>query len=445
MAKYRTTPVQSRKMPAGIPYIIGNEFAERFSFYGMRAILVVFMTTYLMGADGQLDVMSEENAKGYYHMFVAAVYFTPILGALLSDILLGKYYTIMALSIVYCFGHFALAIDETRLGLAVGLTLIAMGSGGIKPCVSAHVGDQFGSANKHLIPKVFGWFYFAINLGSTLSMLLTPWVLKHYGPQWAFGIPGILMFIATLLFWMGRHKFVHIPAGGSKFLTETFSAVGLKAVGKLVLLYLFVIPFWAMFDQTGSSWVLQAKQMDLHWLGISWSPSQIQAANPILVMIFIPLFSLYLYPTIDKYYKMTPLRKIAIGLFLTVPSFLVPAWIQYMIEMGESPSVAWQILAYAILTAAEVMVSITCLEFSYTQAPRKMKSVIMAIFFMSIALGNAFTSGVNFYIQNDDGTSKLGDIQYFLFFAGIMFVTAAVFTIVAYFYKEETYIQGEKE
>ncbi|MFN6944155.1 MAG: MFS transporter, partial [Cytophagaceae bacterium] len=193
------------RMPGGIPYIIGNELAERFSFYGMKAILTVFMTEYLLGGDGELSVMSENDSKFWFHTFVMATYFFPILGALLSDILWGKYRTIIILSIIYCFGHLALALDETRLGLSLGLTMIAIGSGGIKPCVSAHVGDQFREANKHLLERVFSYFYLAINLGAAVSTILTPILLNEYGPSLAFGIPGALMIIATLVFWMGRN------------------------------------------------------------------------------------------------------------------------------------------------------------------------------------------------------------------------------------------------
>ena len=161
--KYLTTPISTDRMPPGVPYIVGNEAAERFSFYGMKAILVVFMTQYLMGQHGGLSVMSEEEAKYYFHVFTMAVYFFPLLGAMLADALLGKYRTVIGLSLVYCLGHLCLALDETRLGLFAGLALIALGAGGIKPCVSANVGDQFGSRNKHLLEKVFGWFYFSIN------------------------------------------------------------------------------------------------------------------------------------------------------------------------------------------------------------------------------------------------------------------------------------------
>jgi len=233
MTRYRAAPLPSAGMPPGIPFIVGNEAAERFSFYGMRAVLVVFMTQYLMDADGSLVVMDEAQAKGWFHLFASAVYFTPLLGALLSDGLLGKCRTIIGLSIVYCLGHLVLALDHTRLGLSLGLGLIALGSGGIKPCVSAHLGDQFGPSARHLLSRAFGWFYVSINLGAFASILATPWLLEHAGPGWAFGVPGLLMLIATLVFWSGRYHFVHIPPGGPRFLKESLSGIGLGALKRL--------------------------------------------------------------------------------------------------------------------------------------------------------------------------------------------------------------------
>ena len=198
MPNYKTRPLASAFLPPGIPYIVGNEAAERFSYYGMRAILVVFMTQHLMNASGQLDVMTEYEAQGYFHLFVSASYFMPLFGALLADGLWGKYRTIIFLSLIYCLGHFALAIDDTRLGLLVGQGLIAVGAGGIKPCVSSHVGDQFGRSNSHLLGKVFSWFYFSINLGAFAAMLIIPWLLAEYGSAVAFAVPGILMLLATM-------------------------------------------------------------------------------------------------------------------------------------------------------------------------------------------------------------------------------------------------------
>ena len=444
MKQYKSSPTPTKNMPKGITYIIGNELAERFSYYGMKTILIIFMTKYLMDQTGTLDVMQREEALTWYHLFSSGVYFTPILGALIADGMLGKYKTIISLSLLYCIGHLVLSLDDTRFGLTVGLSLIALGSGGIKPCVSAHVGDQFGKTNSHLLEKVYSWFYFSINFGALLSTLLTPLLLEKYGPNVAFGVPGLLMFIATFVFWLGRRKFIHIPAGGKNFIKEFFSSNGLNTLGRLTIIYIFVAIFWALYDQTGSSWVLQAKQMDRMWLGILWLPSQIQAVNPILILIFIPLFNYVIFPVINNVIILTPLRKIGFGLFLTVPSFLIIGYIQSLIDIGQTPSIHWQILAYCIITAAEVMVSITCLEFSYSQAPRTMKSIIMSYFFLSISLGNLVTAGVNIFIQNPDGSLKIEGANYFYFFAGIMFITALLFTIFSRYYKTISYYQVEE-
>ena len=174
-------------MPSGIPYIVGNEAAERFSFYGMKAILAVFMTEYLLDGSGNSAVMGDADAKFYLHSFVVAGYLFPLAGAILADWFFGKYRTILWLSIIYCLGHLSLALDETRFGLGLGLSLIAIGTGAIKPCVSAHVGDQFGANNRHLLSRVFGWFYLAINLGALASTLLTPILLDRESFHAVFG------------------------------------------------------------------------------------------------------------------------------------------------------------------------------------------------------------------------------------------------------------------
>ena len=428
-------------MPPGIPYIVGNEAAERFSFYGMKAILTVFMTQYLLGAGGELSPMSGTEATFWVHTFVMAAYFTPLLGAFVADWLLGKYKTILYLSVLYCFGHLALALNETRVGLAIGLSLIALGTGAIKPCVSAHVGDQFGKKNAHLLSKVFGWFYVAINLGAFASTLLTPWLLDRYGSQVAFGVPGILMAIATLLFWMGRNRFVHIPPRGVAVFKDTFTGAGLVALLRLAPIYLLVAVFWSLFDQTASAWVLQAENMDRTVFGIELLSSQIQAANPFLILLLVPLFSYVVYPGISKVFPLTPLRKITIGMFITVTAFSVSALIETAIVNGGRPNISWQVLAYVLLTAAEVMVSITCLEFSYTQAPNSMKSIVMSFYLGSVALGNAITALVNFFISNPDGTSKLPGASYYWFFTGLMFVAAVLFIVVALTYRGKEHIQ----
>lgn len=444
MSQYRKNPLKTTELPSGIPFIIANEAAERFSYYGMRAILVIFMTQYLVDASGQPDLMSEHEAQGYFHLFVSAVYLMPLFGALLADCVFGKYRTILYLSLFYCFGHLTLSIDDTRLGLLIGQALIAFGAGGIKPCVSSHLGDQFGHTNRHLMTKVFGWFYFSINLGAFAAMLLIPWLLHNYGSSLAFGVPGILMLLATIIFWVGRYRFVHIDPAGIGFIKDMLGYDGLKILGKLTSIYVFIAIFWSLFEQIGSSWVLQAQKMDRVIFGIELLPSQIQAANPLLIMVLIPCFSYGLYPFLNRYFELTPLRKISIGLFLTVISFAIPSMIQMHLDEGLTPHIGWQLLAYLLLTAAEVMVSITCLEFSYTQAQKSMKSFIMAYYFVFIAAGNLLTSAVNFLMMPSDGSSPLTGSAYFWFFTGLMLITALLFLVVSRRYQEQTFLQEEQ-
>ena len=402
--QYRTKPEETAGMPTGISHIIGNEAAERFSFYGMKAILAVFFTQYLFLMDGQNGTpMSEAKSAELVHLFNGAFYLTPLIGALLADGLFGKYRVIIWLSVIYCAGHAALALmgqfGNSESWMFGGLVLIALGAGGIKPCVSAHVGDQFGPKNSRLLPRVFNWFYFSINLGAFASMLLTPWLLEWYGPHWAFGVPGILMAIATFVFWLGRKRFAHVPAGGTNFLKEVFSKDGLFAIFKLAPVYLFVAIFWALFDQTGSTWIFQSQDMDRNFLGFNWLPSQIQSLNSVFVLTFIPLFAFFIYPAVEKFWPLSPLRKIGIGLILMTAAFILVSFIQERIDAGERPNIAWQIGAFALLTASEILVSIVALEFAYTQSPKTMKSLIMCFYLAAVAVGNFLVAGVNHYIR----------------------------------------------
>lgn len=440
---YRTTPQPTTEMPPGIPYIIGNEAAERFSFYGMRTILVIYMTGFLRGSDGELAVMKDHEANAVYHLFEMGAYIFPILGGVLSDAFLGKYRTILYLSLVYCLGHVALAVDETRLGLLIGLGLIAVGAGGIKPCVSAHVGDQFGSQNQHLMPRVFNWFYLAINLGAFASSLATPIYLAEYGPSVAFGVPGVLMFAATWYFWRGRHRFVHVPPAGWESVTEALGPEGRRSLWNLVPLFTFVVVFWSLADQSGSSWVQQAKQLDRNWLGFEWQPAHLQSINPVLILVLVPLFSTVVYPRVNRWFTLTPLRKIGIGLFISAAAFCVSAIAEGLIAAGQKPHMLWQVFAYLLITIAEILIYPTGLEVAYSQSPPRMKSFVMALYLLTIAVGNLFTALVNIFMMDGDGQSRLPGASYYWFFVIVMLVNAVGYVIFSTFYRGRTYLQDE--
>jgi POT family proton-dependent oligopeptide transporter len=448
------------KFPSQIKYIVGNEACERYSYYGMRSILTVFMI--------QVLLMQEGQATSTYHLFAGACYLFPLLGAFISDRIWGKYKTILILSLVYCAGHAVLAIWENANGLYAGLALIALGSGGIKPCVSAHVGDQFKANQTHLLKKVYELFYFMINFGSFFSTIITPWTLKAYGPSVAFGIPGVLMFLATIVFWMGRNEFVHVPPTksdghglfpvlasafknsaarpkGAPFLDgalkehsrEQIDAV--KAVIDIAKLFAAISVFWALFDQHGSSWVIQAMKMDLVFMGVQFEASQISAWNPIMVMGLIPLFSLAIYPMIDKLgFKTTPIRRMTMGMFVGALSFAIVGALQiWMDTTGDKINVMWQFFPYLVITMAEVMISITGLEFAYTQAPRSMKSSVMSIWLLTVFFGNLLTA----YVSKLENLLPVASASYFMFFAGLMAVFAFIFWYMGTNYKVKNYME----
>ncbi|MCB9093907.1 MAG: POT family MFS transporter [Halobacteriovoraceae bacterium] len=440
------------RYPPQIKYIVGNEAAERYSYYGMKSILTIFMIQYLM--------IDKVEATTTYHMFTAACYLFPVLGGFISDRFLGKYKTILYLSVVYCAGHAVLAVWENQLGMYWGLGLIALGSGGIKPCVSAHVGDQFVKGQEHLLRKVFDLFYWMINFGSTFSTLITPWTLQAYGPGVAFGIPGVLMGVATLLFWMGRNHFVHVPPTGKnphsllrifvsavknrkpgvKFLdgaTEKHSSEaveGVRAALSVGLVFSMVTLFWSMFDQHGSTWVIQAKEMNLHFMGMDLLPSQISALNPIMVMCLIPIMSYGVYPLIGKFIEVTPLRKMGVGMVVAALSFAMVGLIQTELDAGNKLNVMWQFFPYLTITIAEVMVSITGLEFAYTQAPRSMKSTIMSFWMLTIFAGNLL-AGVISQINVFEGA------HFFYTFTIMTLVAAFIFALIARKFKERNYME----
>ncbi len=388
------SPVSSardEKMPAGIPFIVANEFAERFCYYGINAILTVYMTQFLR--------MGDADATTFHSLFKSGAYFFPVVGAIVSDVFWGKFRTIMTFSLVYAAGCGVVALVPGSTGLAVGLFLVAFGTGGIKPCVSTNVGDQFTGKNQHLIERAFSYFYLAINAGSSISIFFCPVLLKDYGRMAAFGVPAAMMFVATLLFWMGRKKFAVVPPAGKAWVRDVLSKEGLSTIGSLSVIYLFVAVFWALWDQSnGQTWTLQAESSlmdkDLAF-GFTLLPAQIQVVNGLFILALVPIFTFAVYPLWSKITRVTPLRKMSVGFFTVASSFLIVAFIEGRIQGGHVVSVWWQILAYVVLTASEVLVSITALEFSYKQAPLRMKSFIMALFLLSTSVGNLMTAGVN--------------------------------------------------
>lgn len=414
-----TAPAAAReRFPPQVKFLAWNEGCERFSYYGMTSILTLHMVRNLG--------LAENSAVAGYQLFVFAVYFTPLVGAWLADRVLGRYRVILWLSFGYVLGHATLAVFESAWGLTAGLALIAIGAGGIKPCASAFLGDQLPANNPTLVQRAYNLYYWMINFGSMASTLSIPWLLANYGPSVAFAVPGILMALALVLFVAGRKHYVYVPPTRGK---QAWTPEAKRALFRISMVFLPVAAFWALFFQYGSAWILQAERMNRVVLGVEVLSAQVTTLNAVFVLSLIPLFAGLLYPALEKAgIRVTPLRKMTVGMFVSVLSFASAAAIQLAIDRGGQPHVGWQVFQYLFISMGEVLVSVTALEFAYTQAPIEMKSTIMSIWYVTIAAGSLLTAAVA-ALNQFEGTA------YYLFFTALMLAAAVVFTFVARWYR----------
>jgi POT family proton-dependent oligopeptide transporter len=492
---------ETRRWPPQIKFIVGNEACERFSYYGMRSILAGYITgAVLKGGLGQ----DADNSTEIIHLFVFANYFMPLFGAWLSDKFIGRYRTILWVSLFYCAGHGVLACSDFVGGgvhgkltcLFIGLALIAFGSGGIKPCVSAFMGDQFKLEQSHLLQKAYGAFYWAINFGSFFSFLVIPWIKDHHGYSLAFGVPGILMAIATFIFWLGTKHYVRVPpsretkhagffkvffhafqirlkivvadvrrlilpkstseseprhlgsygksfwdAARNRFSESEIDAA--KSVPPILFVFALVPIFWSLFDQTNSTWVLQGQKMvSAKFLGLDIGAEQMQSMNPLIVMLLVPLFTLGIYPRLGRF--ASPLRRMAYGMFLAAGSYLIVAALQKQIEAGAQLSVLWQTAPYLVLTAAEVLISTTGLEFAFREAAPELKSIIMSFWLLTVAFGDLLVAAITKIFANGTGESSVSTNR-FLLYAGLTFIVAILFSLIAttYRYRDAAAAEGK--
>lgn len=369
-------PWCEKPYPKCVFFILGNEFCERYSYYGMRTILVLYLKYYLD--------MSDDTSTAVYHAFTVLAYLFPLMGAFIADSWLGKYRTILYLSIVYAFGMILntmgacppIGKDTMHLVLSmVGLFVIAVGTGGIKPCVSSFGGDQFDPDQEQYRRSFFSLFYFAINAGSLVSTVVSPIIrddVHCFGRDdcyaLAFGIPAALMVVAIFTFVAGT-RFYIIKAPEGNVFAEVFTGIGsairhrwntprsqrnkehwmdyalvdtsakmvrdTKYVLRVLILYIPLPLFWALFDQQGSRWTLQATRMNGYVGSVQIKPDQMQVFNPLLIVTLIPLFEATLYPCLRKYnINFSPLRRMTLGMILAGVSFILAAGVQ--LEMDKT-------------------------------------------------------------------------------------------------------------
>ncbi|KAI6216507.1 Peptide transporter family 1 [Aphelenchoides besseyi] len=369
--------------------IVANEFCERFSFYGMKTVLTLYMLNVLKYNDAE--------STSFFNIFGACCYATSVIGCVLADGYIGKFKTIFWLSIVYAAGQIMLAFASTQhtgtalhpyLDLA-GLAVVAIGTGGIKPCVSQFGGDQFEKHEAKMITIFFSVFYFSINAGSLISTFISPIFrsmtcmgLDSCYPL-AFGVPAILMITATVIFIIGSFKYKKNPPESNVFKDVAVVVTNaithrsndkkshwldhalnrhdcstnttcqslkrrrrdqtacskknfvddVKSLFKLSVIFIPMPFYWMLYDQQASIWIIQALQMDCQlWGNVKLLPDQTQSLNAVLILVLILVFESIIYPIAEKCVRITALRKMTVGGFLAALSFVVTALVQFKVN-----------------------------------------------------------------------------------------------------------------
>lgn len=370
-----TTPANvPTSHPTGFWFFFWGEFAERCSYYGMRAILALYMTERL-GVD-------KADAGTFMSLFIAACYFFPLIGGVIADNFLGKYWTIVLFSIPYVIAQLLVGI-ENRYVVFGALVLLAMGSGVIKPNISTLMGltyDQQRPGQEQLRSSAFSWFYMAINIGAFLSQVSMPWLRTNYGYQTAFLFPAGLMAMALCIFAAGKkfygresitRKVIGDTSGPPRSEGRTVTGLPinyqivtaeekaadtqlkLQTLGRIGAVFLLVMFFWAIFDQSASTWIFFANTyMDCILFGQRTPPDSIQAFNALFIIALVPL-SVALF----KAFPVRATTKIALGFVLTGMSMVIMSTAGFL--AGEAQKAAKLILPEGELVIPATAVPLT--------------------------------------------------------------------------------------
>ncbi len=405
--------------PKGFKYIFWGEFAERASFYGMKALLVMYMIDELGYSDA--------NSATVASFFTAACYVLPLIGGIIADQWLGKFKTIIYFAIPYILGHIVLGAFTTELGMYTALALLAGGSGSIKPNISTLMGLMYErEGKKHLMSRAFSWFYMSINIGAASTMLTLPFIRDQYGYSMAFMAPTILMTLSLLIFYTGKR---HYPTEDMKQIKRIVKTPAERREDRAVLkrlsgIFLLIVFFWSIFDQSYSTWTLFARDyLVLDTFIGHIPPDAIQGINPILIIILTPLFTwLWKKTDRDETHRLSSPKKMLIGFILTFLCMGVMT-IAGFVAVAEKISILWEVTAYIIITSAELCISVIGLQLAYEEAPDRMKSVITGCFLFTVFIGDILAG------MFARAYTVMAPGNYF----GIMTIMVIVITILFYF------------
>jgi POT family proton-dependent oligopeptide transporter len=427
--------------PAGFYFIFFGEMAERFSYYGMRAILPLYLTTVLAFPD--------DRASAIYSLFKGACYLLPLLGGFLADRYFGKYWTIVGFSVPYVLGQFLVGIDS-RVTLILALCLLAMGSGVIKPNISTLMGltyDQKRPGQEALRSSAFLWFYFSINIGATISLFSLPEIrdrmIRESGDlplayRVAFQFPAWLMVVALAVFALGKRQYAVEVIDRSQRLSPEARRQRWATLTTLFGIFALMVFFWVAYEQNDNLWTFFARDhvnrvLNLGFTTKEFAPDQFQFINGVLVLVFAPFFG-WFFRAVDPHarvFKAT--TKILIGFLVTAAASGVMSLAAARAADGTMVSAWWMVAAYFVLTVGEVLLYGTGLELAFTAAPANMKGFITACFLVTNFLGNLINTQLSPFYQSarsSSDTFHIAPASFFAMTAGIVLAAAVAFVFV---------------
>ncbi len=413
------TDATATSHPIGFWFFFWGELAERCSYYGMRAILTLYMTDRLGFSDGL--------ASSTMSYFIAGCYLLPLAGGYVADKFFGKYWTIVGFSIPYILGHVILGVESVPF-LIVALVLLAMGSGVIKPNISTLMGltyDQQRPGQEKLRSDAFAMFYWAINLGAAISSFAMPIIRTRANYAIAFLFPAGLMAISFAIFAVGK-RFYAVETLTKREKTAEERQEERAVIWRISGLFAVVTFFWSIFDQAASTWTLFARDyLDLHAFGYQLEPDMIQGANPILILLLLPPISVLWRLLANAGWNLRATDKMMIGFLLTTVTMALMSVAGYLTSAEAKVSVAWEIGAYVIITIAEVCISVVGLELAFAAAPAKMKGTITACWLLTVFFGNILNAQIT---QLYD---KMSPGEYFGMLTLLMVAVTAAFAVVS--------------
>jgi len=363
--------------PRGLTVLFLTNMWEQFSYYGMRALLVYFMTRELL--------FSQAHASFIYGAYTAAAYFTPILGGMLADRVLGKRRAIIIGASVMAAGHFMMTFDAL---FYLALATIALGNGLFLPTLPSQVGDLYarGDARRGW---AFNVYYVGINIGGFLAPLLCGTVGELYGWHYGFGLAGIGMLLGLVIYISGaRYLPPETAPARSTVTTDAPRGLGRETILVLIGIGLAVTVFRAAYEQVGNTVALWAGSgVDRAAGGVLIPMTWFQSLNPLFVMLLTPPLLAYWHRRAAAGIDQAPLRRMAAGALIVALAYLLLAAVGWSAN-GQATGWIWLVLFFLVLTIGELFILPTGLGLFARLAPRHLGSTTVAAWFLVTFAGS---------------------------------------------------------